>query len=145
MLLSCHCVRQARPSPPVTPLGRLLSELLRLSDPGQTTYDASECCWRDAAGNTTLDLASFTAISRAIGPCGVGGLDTLLGMRAAEVSLYRIPCNTSPLAGPLQYLAFRESRGPRLLCCRAAQSRSPGCVVSIVPNRGLRGGGARGW
>ena len=78
---------QARPSPPVTPLGRLLGELLRLSDPAQTTYDPADCCWRDASGNSTLDLASFAAISRAIGPCGVGGLDKLLGMRAAEVGL----------------------------------------------------------
>lgn len=90
MLLSCHRV-QTRPSPPVSPLGRLLSELLRLSDPSQSTYHPSDCCWRDAAGNSTLDLASFAAISRAIGPCGVGGLDTLLGMRAAEVRLVSEP------------------------------------------------------
>jgi len=64
--------------------------MLRLSDPSQTHYAVHECCWRDGAGNQTLGLASFVAVARAIGPRGLAGIDTLLGLRIAEVRVQLI-------------------------------------------------------
>ena len=69
----------------MTPLGRLLGELLRLSDPDRTHFDAPGCCWLDAAGQETLGPATLTAMSKALGVIGLGGLDKLLGLRIAEV------------------------------------------------------------
>lgn len=55
--LNANCVTQA--APPATFLGRVASQLLRLSDPGRTSYRAAACSWADTSGAKTLSIATF--------------------------------------------------------------------------------------
>ena len=63
--------------------GRLLGELLRLSDPIQTQHQALRCAWQDAGGAEVLGLTAFESLRSTLGPPGLAALDQLLAHRAA--------------------------------------------------------------
>ncbi|KAK9792689.1 hypothetical protein WJX73_001305 [Symbiochloris irregularis] len=64
-------------------VGRLLGELLRLSDPVQTQYQALRCAWVDAEGAEVLGLDTFDSLRTALRPPGLAALDHLLACRLA--------------------------------------------------------------
>jgi hypothetical protein len=59
LLRTVYCALGPQAAPPATFLGRIASQLLRLSDPGHTSYQQSSCSWIDASGSETLSLAAF--------------------------------------------------------------------------------------
>ena len=47
---------------------RAVGELLRLSDPALTCYDAEKCCWRDQVPCAApVDIAQYTTASTSVG------------------------------------------------------------------------------
>ena len=62
------------------------------------------------AGEQTLSLATFGTLSRAFGVLGLGGVDRLLGLRAAEVLTVPSHTGLSCTAQAAEYATIRIAR-----------------------------------
>lgn len=59
-------------------IGRLLQQILRLTDPSQSMYLAPMSGWFDAGGKELFGLRSFRLLESCLGPAGMTGIDRLL-------------------------------------------------------------------
>ncbi|CAL8464950.1 g4485 [Coccomyxa elongata] len=69
---------------PATFLGRLVGELLRLSDPVRTQYQPLLCAWHDGGGGEVLGMAAFDALAAAFDGPGLRSAAALLAARTHQ-------------------------------------------------------------
>ena len=94
-------------SPPALSLGhtvaelrmpvRLLGELLRLTDPIHTQYQALQSAWQDAEGCEVVSLELLDTVRSVLRPPGLAALNDLLGTRIA----YALPSSLRHLRDEL--------------------------------------------
>ncbi|GLJ16716.1 hypothetical protein SUGI_0287200 [Cryptomeria japonica] len=59
-------------------MGRLVQQIVRLTDPSRSMYLAPMSGWFDAVGQELVGLRSFTILQSCLGPTGMIGIDRLL-------------------------------------------------------------------
>ncbi|KAK9917364.1 hypothetical protein WJX75_003552 [Coccomyxa subellipsoidea] len=69
---------------PVTFLGRLVGEMLRLSDPVRTQYQPLLCAWHDGSSGEVLGMASFGALAAAFDGPGLRCTGAVLAARTHQ-------------------------------------------------------------
>lgn len=62
-------------------MGRLLGEILRLTNPKHSVFVESTLGFYDAAGNDILNMKTIGLIGKCIGVAGLNGLDQMLSQK----------------------------------------------------------------
>lgn len=66
---------------PLTFLGRLAREIIRLTSPMATHFSVWSCCWLDQVGTEAFDMSTVSLIRSSIGSQGLAALDAVFASR----------------------------------------------------------------